>query len=166
MEINNPLPPVAYSDIYHIAGFILLILALALFTIVIILFKVRPSSLLLSIKNRYLQATAKMRIKDIYNRKLNDLAKRYKAGGMSDDECFLELSIILREFATKKAELENDSSKLTLRDIKKIDKNDTGWKQFTDAFLKLYGSQFAFSRDIYTPDMSINSARVLVNRWK
>jgi disulfide oxidoreductase YuzD len=176
---NNPLGPESYSNIYFIIGLSFLVFALAAFVIVIILFKVRFKSLFSKLKVRYLQASAKMRIKDIYNRKLNDLAKRYKAESLTDDECFAELSLILREFALRKAGLAKDEfdegpiqdevfepGYTTLRDIKKVDKKESSWKNFTDIFQKLYGSQFAFSRSIFPPEIAINSARKLVNRWK
>ncbi|MDR3128156.1 MAG: hypothetical protein LBT99_02380 [Bifidobacteriaceae bacterium] len=156
--------PVAFSQDYEFLGFSLLILSLGLFLTVILLFKFKPNIFFRNIANKYLQATAKMRIKEIYNKKLNALAKEYKANLIDDDYCFSKLSTILREYAAKKAQLNNDN--LTLRDIKAESIKNDGWVSFRDIFVKLYGSEFGFSRQEFSPSSAIICARQLVNKWK
>ncbi|MDR3116365.1 MAG: hypothetical protein LBT91_00790 [Bifidobacteriaceae bacterium] len=165
--------PVPFSEAYQTLAVIFVSFALFLFLVVIFILKFDIRKFARKMANQYLVAAAKMRMHQIYIRKLNRLTKQYKDGLLNDDELFTKLSLILREYAMKRSyasadyELSNSHwQKLTLRDIDKLQFENDNWKTFQNIFVKLYDSEFGFSREQFSPDVALISARQLVNAWK
>ncbi|MDR3152205.1 MAG: hypothetical protein LBT85_01920 [Bifidobacteriaceae bacterium] len=165
--------PVPFSENYQILGLAFLGTAILAFLLIILILKFNIRKLAKKMANQYFDVARKMRMHQIYIRRLNRLTKRYKDGLLSDDELFTKLSLILREYAVKRTHmniennlLDSKWNKLTLRDIDKFQFKNDNWRIFQNIFVKLYGSQFGFSREQFTPDIALTSARKLVNSWR